>query len=373
MTSPQPKTPDGKALDRKTLELCSYCAKLCRHTCPLSNSLGRETLIPQAKMHLLDLLERNSIGWTPEHAAPLFACTGCGACQQVCKHHNDVAAALFAGRAAAVERGVAPPEITEYPGTFRRRSDYLANRLREQALPDWTNPSARTVYLPGCDTIASAPGDIAHAFTLFGALGLLVTLPDAPIVCAGYPLWAAGTRDAALLTASRVVQHIRQYDQVVLGCAACTYTLRHTLPAEGLVFNTRVLHLSEFLAENVDRLPVRRKRRAAYYHDPCYLGRKLGCYEAPRELLARCVESPREFFHHHEHAECCGGGGLVPLTHGEATEVQARRRLAEPELYGVDLVVTACSGCKRSLRKGGTAVEVLDLVNLLAWGIGVDS
>ena len=35
---------------QKALELCTYCPKLCRHTCPVGNAERREAVIPQAKM-----------------------------------------------------------------------------------------------------------------------------------------------------------------------------------------------------------------------------------------------------------------------------------------------------------------------------------
>lgn len=356
------------ATHRRALELCSYCAKLCRHTCPVSNALGRETLIPQAKMHLLDLLRRNTVGWSADHAAPLFACTGCGLCQTHCRHGNDVASALWEGRAEANRRQLAGPAISAFPARDHARRERLAAHLREHMRPEWLDARATVAYLPGCDTIASSFADLEDAFTLFAALTRdRVRLIDERAICAGYPLWAAGARDEALFQANQLVRKLRPFDAVVLGCAACTYTMREILPAEGFDHTTKVWHLSEFLAARADELPLRRRYRPVYYHDPCYLGRRLGVYDPPRELLARCAEATREFFHARELAECCGGGGLVPLSYPEATREQARKRLREPELYRVSTVVTACSGCKRTLRSAKRPVKVLDLVNVLAW------
>ena len=86
---------------KRALEYCTYCPKLCRQSCPLANALGRETFTPQAKMQLLNLLRRKAIEWDAEYVTPLFACTGCRLCQTYCRHGNDVASALGAGRAAA--------------------------------------------------------------------------------------------------------------------------------------------------------------------------------------------------------------------------------------------------------------------------------
>jgi Fe-S oxidoreductase len=358
----------GDAHERAA-RLCSYCAKLCRHTCPLSNVLGSETLTPQMKMEIFDLLRHNTLGWSSDLAAVFFACTGCGLCQQICEHDNDVEGALWAARAEALRRKQAPAAIAAVPEQFRRREERLTAALRACARAEWFDAAARILYLPGCDTLSTTPDRVDNAFAVFRALDVSVTLSERPLACVGYPLWAAGAPDAARLVAERVIDLIRDYEQIVLGCAACTYTLRRTLPAAGFALNGRVLHLSEFLSEHSAQLPVRRRRPEAYYHDPCYLGRHLSIYDEPRAVLDRCVDFRREFFHARERSECCGGGGLVPLTYPAVTAGQAKKRLAEPSLHGVDLVVTACSGCTRTLQAARTDIDVLDLVDLVAWAI----
>ena len=98
--------------------------------------------------------------------------------------------------------------------------------------------------------------------------------------------------------------------------------------------------------------------------------RFLGVFDPPRRLISRCVRSLREFFYNREDGECCGGGGLVPHTFPEATAGQARRRLEEAALFDVPLVVTACPSCRRTLAgRCQDPVEVVDLINLIAWAI----
>lgn len=354
----------------RELDYCTYCPKLCRHSCPVSNALGHESLIPQSKMHLLNMVNKRAAPWQSDTAAPLFACTGCKLCQQYCLHGNDVAATLWEGRVEAQRRGVAPPALTDLPQRFRNRQQRLRTRLRESSQADRLAREARVGYLPGCDAVDIYLEDVTDAFAVFDSLELhFVRLLDAPLACVGYPLWAAGQLDEARLVAEEFVRALRPFATVVLGCAACTHLLRDRLPAEGFEHNTEVLHASEFLSMHAERLPVVRTRATAYYHDPCYLGRRLGVYEAPRQLVGRCVDGVREFFHSRQLAECCGGGGLVPHTFPDAAVRQAQRRLEESQLFDVPLVVTACASCKRTLRAARTPVDVIDLVNLLAWAV----
>ena len=128
-----------------------------------------------------------------------------------------------------------------------------------------------------------------------------------------------------------------------------------------------VLHLSELLAPHAASLPVAAERRlaTASYQDPCHLGRRLGCYEPPRQLLRRAVVELRELPTHHgaPEARCCGAGGLLPTTDSKLAQAIAAERLAElPDDNGP--LITACPACENHLSKSGTA-QVRGLIDIL--------
>ena len=91
---------------KKALELCVYCPKLCRAACPVSNAEPSETLIPWGKMSTAYFLARGDVPLDEAHAAPAWACTGCGACSKRCDHENDVGGTLLSVRAALFAKGV---------------------------------------------------------------------------------------------------------------------------------------------------------------------------------------------------------------------------------------------------------------------------
>ncbi len=352
----------------KQLEYCTYCPKMCRHVCPVSNALGNETLIPQAKAELMNMLRRRAISWEQDYTNALYGCTSCKLCQQYCTHDNDVASLMELGRSWAEKKRLEHPALQRLPERFRARNERLQVKLHQEFSNRLFADEAQVGFFPGCDTIAHSIGDIRDAFSVFESLGLnFVRLMNAPQVCAGYPLWAAGHNEAARFVAASMIETLKRFPKVIVGCPACTYLLREKLPAEGFEHDTEVLHITEFLYIHAERLEIKRTRPTAFYHDPCYLGRYLGIYDPPRRLLSRCVDSPREFYYSREESACCGGGGLVPHTFPEATHKQANTRLEEAELFGVPLVVSSCPSCKLTLSRADSEVEVMDLLNLLAW------
>ena len=110
----------------------------------------------------------------------------------------------------------------------------------------------------------------------------------------------------------------------------------------------RVLHHTELLDELIrdGRLKFSKElRRRVTYHDPCYLGRYNGVYEAPRNVLralgAEVVEMPRC----REASFCCGaGGGRIWMEETpQVKERPADLRIKEAAgLSGVDTFVVAC-------------------------------
>lgn len=358
------------------LEYCTYCPKLCRHACPVSNATGQEAFIPQQKMEILNMLRRRAIQWTEDYASALYACTGCRLCQEYCLHNTDVAAALIAGRKIAVDNDLAPQPLKQLPEKFRRRNVQLRKKLHSGLHARRLAQEAQVGYFPGQTTLDSAFDEIDTAMNLFDQLDRsYVRVADLSIVCSGYDLWASGHHAAAKHVGMELSRSLKKFSTLVVPSAQDTYYLRSVLPTLGVDHGVEILHVSEFLSAHTARLRILRKRPMAYYHDSCYLGRYLGVYDQPRQLMERCVESPREFFHSREKAECCGAGGLVSLTSPEVPEKASADRLREAALYEVDLVISACAECTGKLARAadGSPIEVWSLTKLLSWALQTHS
>jgi heterodisulfide reductase subunit D len=130
-------------------------------------------------------------------------------------------------------------------------------------------------------------------------------------------------------------------------------------------------HISQLLADAFKAGKLKSKKTdkiKVSYHDPCYLGRGLKIYDAPREVLAsldgvELVEMARN----RENSFCCGArvlGHYVPNLSKET----ARERIKEFKATGADLLITACAYCKDSFQKvmpGKAKVKVKDLIEFV--------
>ncbi len=110
---------------------------------------------------------------------------------------------------------------------------------------------------------------------------------------------------------------------------------------------TPVLHYAELLDTLITSGKLKFSKKLNYtvtYHDPCYLGRYNGVYDAPRRVIeatgCKLVEMPR----HRDRTFCCGaGGGRIWMEEGSVKERPSEARIREAAaLEGVSVFVTAC-------------------------------
>ncbi|MCP3987933.1 MAG: (Fe-S)-binding protein, partial [Actinomycetia bacterium] len=119
------------------------------------------------------------------------------------------------------------------------------------------------------------------------------------------------------------------------------------------------------------------------FHDPCYLGRHNGEYDAPRQLLEaipgiELVEMARC----RENGYCCGGGGggmwLDGLTDNYTSERLSERRVREAVESGADVMAVCCpyevSRFEDAAKStGNDQLQIFDIVELMDQALGSDS
>jgi dimethylglycine catabolism B len=85
------------------------------------------------------------------------------------------------------------------------------------------------------------------------------------------------------------------------------------------------------------------------YHDPCYLGRYNGEYDAPRDLLRSLGIEIAEMERSGYRSRCCGGGGGAPITDIPGERRIADMRVDDAKATKADLIAVGCQQCTAML------------------------
>jgi heterodisulfide reductase subunit D len=100
------------------------------------------------------------------------------------------------------------------------------------------------------------------------------------------------------------------------------------------------------------------------YHDPCHLGRQMGVYEAPREVIKKLGYDIKEMTLNKIESYCCGGGGGVKSNEPELSNQIARDRIKQAKETGAPILVTSCPLCYMNLKENSQGLEVKELSQL---------
>ncbi len=341
---------------------CTYCPKLCRPACPVSSVEGSETVTPWGKMRAAGEILRDVVPLDADHASPLFACSGCRACFELCDLGNPVADTLVDARADALLRGAAPAAVAEFVRTFERREEKLG--VAASALP---RMSGRVAFLPGCTSVVFEPGTVVAAARAVARL-------DAPAeivadVCCGLPLLDAGDREGFLRRARHLSERLFGFARAVVSDPGCAHALRVTYPRLGFSLPA-VRHFSEVAAASLGVLEtLRRPPAPVAYHDACRLGRGLDIYDAPRAVLTRVLgAAPLELRDRRERGACSGAGGLLAKSRPATALAMAGWVGAQMPESGATMIVTTCPSSRRQFSAAG--IPTLDFTEVVSGALG---
>ncbi len=196
--------------------------------------------------------------------------------------------------------------------------------------------------------------------------------------CTGDPAKRAGNEFTFMMQAMTNIQVLDGYEitRIVTTCPHCFNTLANEYPDLG--GNYEVIHHTKFINQlleegklSIEGGPFKGKR--IVYHDPCYLGRGNGIYEAPREVIRKLDAELVEMRRCKSNALCCGAGGAQMFKEPEAGRKDINiERTEEAVETKPDVIAAACPFCntmmtdgvKNSEREGD--LPVLDLAELIA-------
>ncbi|MGM0470375.1 MAG: (Fe-S)-binding protein, partial [Promethearchaeati archaeon] len=189
-------------------------------------------------------------------------------------------------------------------------------------------------------------------------------------ICCGSVAMRTGDRKAFETVAERNVQMFKDLGikTIITSCAGCYRTLKkdYKTRLEGI----NVYHTVEFLQKyfNENNVKLKNLGSTTTYHDPCHLGRHMGMYEIPRELLKQ-VSHPTEMQTNRQSAMCCGAGGGLRKGNTELSLDLAKNRIREAKETGAENLVSTCPFCYRNLSDAleelNCEIKMIDLVQLI--------
>ncbi len=221
---------------------------------------------------------------------------------------------------------------------------------------------------------------ITKAFVkILNGAGVKFAVLGAEESCTGDPAKRAGNEFLFQMMAMQNIQILNGYEvkKIVTACPHCFNTLKNEYPELG--GNYEVMHHTQFLQNLLDtgRLKISGggtfKGKRITFHDPCYLGRANGEYEAPRELLVKLDAELVEMKRCKNSGFCCGAGGAQMFKEAEKGNKEVNVERSEEALStNPNIIATGCPFCNTMMTDGvkhfnkESEVQVLDIAELIA-------
>ena len=365
---------------------CTECGR-CKDACPTyltGKPLALKWVFDSVKHHLL--LQREALASAPPGDAlpplvpdvisdeTLWACTTCGYCEAACPielehlpkfyrlRQNRV---MMDGEFPHALRGIfAAYEVQSNPwglpadtrGDWAAAADVPILRSSDDAAAiDYL------FYVGSAESFDLRGQKIALAFaSILRAAGVRFAILGERETSTGECVRRAGNEMLFQQLASTLVATLREFGiRRIVTCDPHAFnSLKNEYPAFGGRYE--VVHHTQLIAQLIaeGRIRLRREFERVIYHEPCYLGRHNGEFEAPRAIIrALTRDAPLEFDLARSKAMCCGAGGgrmWIDETIGKRVNVL---RVEQALQKAPDVIATACPYCAVMMSDGTKALE----------------
>ena len=366
-------------LNRLDLLTCVECGR-CTEACPANGAdkiLNPKTIVTKARDLALGEMGENIDNLWDEspiyQANELDACTTCGACVEECPSHiNHLDIILEAKRYKTLTLGDIPPAAGD--AVNKIRNNYNPWGISHDDRFKWADglevpviePGKKVDYLyyVGCAGSYDASNQkvVQDTVKLLKKAGVDFAVMGKTEKCNGDPIRRFGDEYSFFEIAIENIANMNQYtfDKVVTHCPHCLHTIgKEYAKFEDGDFET--LHHTELLAELIKSgklTPEKKLDESTTFHDPCYLGRHHGEYNAPREILKSIPGLEiNEMKKNKDQALCCGmGGGNMWYELPEGGDL-ATKRLKQIGEANKEKLATACSFCMINFNSSKSQVE----------------
>ena len=384
---------------------CTECGR-CKDACPTfltDKPLSLKWVNDSLKHHLVEqreaLLSPPPADGAEDPLPPLvgtvisedtlWACTTCGYCEAACPIELEHLSKFYKLRQHRVMMdGEFPHELKPVFEAYESQSNPWG--LPSQTRADWAadlglprlTDAAQSAdfdvlfYVGSAQSFDPRGQKIARAFvTILRAAGVRFAILGDAETSTGECLRRAGNEMLFQQLATTLVETLNGLGvKRIVTCDPHAFnSLKNEYPAFGghyeLEHHTQTI--ARLLAER--RIALAPSFERVIFHDPCYLGRHNGEYEAPRQVIRLLAkDEPLDFALQREKAMCCGAGGSrMWLEETLGTRINVARTEQAMEA-SPKIIATACPYCAVMIGDGlktlGREAEVAnkDIAELVA-------
>jgi Fe-S oxidoreductase len=383
-------------IDAYACIMCNRCQEVCpayltgKELSPAALEINKRYYINHHR-HELGRAEQSSetlLDFALSESA-LWGCTSCAACLEICPVGNEpMYDILNIRRDQVLTMAKFPHKLqTAFNGMERNGNPWNLNKDRLEWLKDdpqlvvktvEQNPDFEILYWVGCAGAFDQRGQqVARAFVrILNRAGVNFAVLGNKESCTGDSARRTGNEYLFAMLAEKNISVLNaaRVKKIVVTCPHCLHTLKNEYPQYG--GNYEVVHHTQFISLLISEQKLVLNgtgHDTVTFHDPCYLGRHNGVFDAPRQVLKQAGIKLTEMTRRKNRSFCCGaGGGNMWKEEEEGQETVRRNRFREAQSTAANVLCTACPFCLTMLRDAGNeigtapAMPVKDIAELIA-------
>jgi Fe-S oxidoreductase len=327
----------------EALKKCYQCGT-CSGTCPWT---------PITHFNIRKLIRYGQLGLDGIEDF-MWGCSTCKFCVDRCPRGVELIDVVTAIRNVYSGGGMLPQSLRAFVGSMSARGNPWSGDQAKRN--DWAKEkhpyyAKDTEYLFfSCCTVCYDPRNVKlakAAAEVLNQTGVSWGLPSTEVNCCGESLKKVGDLELFERLKAHNLNFFNSYDvsKIVTVSPHCLASFKKDYGQD-----YEVLHLIQIIDQKIKEGKLTPKKDfggvKVTYHDPCYLGRHSGVYDAPRDVLkslpgVEFVELKRN----REQSMCCGGGGGGLWMEKLKGERLSDLRIEEALSTGASILATSCPYC----------------------------
>ncbi len=332
---------------------CLECGK-CTAVCPVS--LFSQRYSPRSMLTKTIRNEFDSLYIDYD----LWSCLTCRRCDAVCPANIDYSTLTQIVRSSAKDSGFQGK--CSHSGAMELLQRVMTTKDIKQNRLEWVTDDLEItdqgdiLYYVGCAPYFDVFFDDLDISTIDAAkssIKILNKLGIKPVLmsderCCGHDLLWNGDIENFKMLAEKNIESVEKTgaNTILFSCAECMSTFMKLYPEHGFKVKPKLMHMSQFLAEKMSANKLNLKESAAdiTFQDPCRLGRHMGIYDEPRQVLQQNDgEHYLEMMQHEKKSLCCGVSAWMNCD--ITSKGIQKERLKQAKQTGADVLAVACPKC----------------------------